>query len=251
MFSAVINVFGHILQILYGITEKLGVPNYGLAIIMMTVFIKIVLFPLTRKQTVAMAKMQEIQPEVQRIQKRYKDNPQKSQEEMMKVYKEHNVNPASGCLPLLIQLPILIALFRTLQSFFDPVRHPPFVDLDKASFLWVPNLGSPDPGFTLPIDIFHIPSIHIPYILPILVALGTFFQQYVAMRASKSSGAPGSAQQTQKVMLYFMPLFIGYISRTFPAGLALYWVFYSILGIIEQLAIRSHSRVVKEEAGTK
>lgn len=249
MFAGIINIFGHIIQFFYEITEKIGIPNYGIAIIMMTFLIKAILFPLTRKQTVAMAKMQEIQPEVQKIQKKYKDNPQRSQQEMMEVYKKHNVNPASGCFPLLIQLPILIALFRTLQTFFDPIRHPSFVNLEKTKFLWIPNLGYPDPqGFVLPFAIKGV--VLIPY-LSIIVAVATFLQQYITMKVGGAGKAAGSAQQTQKIMLYFMPFFIGYISMKFPAGLALYWVFYSILGIIEQFAIRGHSRVIKEEAGTK
>jgi len=178
-----------------------------------------------------MAKMQEIQPELQRIQKKYKNNPEKSQQEMMKLYQKHGVNPFAGCLPIFIQLPILLALFKALKDFFDPQRHPDFVNIEMASFLWVPNLGSPD-----------------PIILPILVAVSTFVQQKVSMQLG---AAGGTGDQTQKVLLYFMPLFIGYISRTFPAGLALYWVMYSLFGIIEQVLIKRKTVVVKEEAGKK
>ena len=231
MFEAIINFFAQAIQFFYQMSETLGVPNYGLAIVFFTLAIKLILFPLTRKQYTSMAKMQEIQPELKKIQQKYKNNPEKSQKEMMALYKEYGVNPFSSCLPLLIQLPILLALFRTLQVFFDPVRHPEFVNIEKANFLWIGNLGNPD-----------------PIILPILVALGTFFQQKVSMQAG---GAGGSSQQTQKVLLYFMPLFIGYISRTFPSGLALYWVIYSVFGIIEQLVIKRQPRLAKEEAGTK
>ncbi|NLO89786.1 MAG: membrane protein insertase YidC [Clostridia bacterium] len=231
MIDAIVDFMGRLLLFFYLLTESLGAPNYGLAIIIFTFFIKLILFPLTRKQYVSMAKMQEIQPELQRIQKKYKNNPEKSQQEMMKLYQKHGVNPFAGCLPIFIQLPILLALFKALKDFFDPQRHPDFVNIEMASFLWVPNLGSPDPIF-----------------LPILVAVSTFVQQKVSMHYG-AAGGPG--ESTQKVLLYFMPIFIGYISRTFPAGLALYWVMYSLFGIIEQVLIKKKTVVVKEEAGKK
>ena len=153
----------------------------------------------------------------------------------MEVYQKYGVSPFSSCLPLLIQLPILLALFRTLQIFFDPKSHPSYVNLEKANFFWIDSLGVPD-----------------PIILPILVGLGTFLQQKVTMKAGgvDTSGS-GAGAQSQKIMLYFMPLFIGYVSRNFPSGLALYWVIYSIVGIAEQYFIRKEPRVVKEEAGAK
>jgi len=231
MFSAVIDFFSQAIQFFYMVTESIGIPNYGLAIILFTLLIKVILFPLTRKQYISMAKMQEIQPELKKIQKKYKNDPQRSQKEMMNVYQKHGVNPFAGCLPILVQLPILLALFRTLQTFFDPVKQPEFVNIDKASFLWVGNLGNPD-----------------PIILPVLVAVSTFVQQKISMQAS---GMGGSGEQTQKILLYFMPIFIGYISRSFPAGLALYWVVYSLFGIVEQYLIKKQPRAVKEETSTK
>jgi len=236
MVNAVIEFFSRSIQFFYTFSEIIGIPSYGIAIALFTLAIKVILFPLTRKQYVSMARMQEIQPELQKLQKKYKNDPERQQQEMMKVYQEYGVNPFASCLPLLIQMPILLALFTTLQRFFDPVRHPAYVNLDKATFLWVPSLGSPDPLF----------------ILPVLVALGTFVQQKVTM--AKGGATPqgdGAGAQTQKVMLYFMPLFIGYISKNFPAGLSVYWVVYSIYGIIEQFLIRREPKVVKEAAGKK
>ncbi|HBT19795.1 MAG TPA: hypothetical protein DEA47_00195 [Peptococcaceae bacterium] len=229
--NAIVDFFGRLLQFFYLLTKQVGIPNYGLAIIIFTFFVKLILFPLTKKQYTSMAKMQEIQPELRRIQQKYKNNPEKSQQEMLKLYQKHGVNPFAGCLPILIQLPILLALFKALKDFFDPVKHPDFVNIEKASFLWVPNLGSPD-----------------PIILPILVGLSTFAQQLVSMRMG---AVGGTGDQTQRILLYFMPVFIGYISRSFPAGLALYWVMYSLFGIIEQILIKRKTVVVKEEAGKK
>ncbi|MEW6622371.1 MAG: YidC/Oxa1 family membrane protein insertase [Bacillota bacterium] len=217
------------IQFFYTITAGLGFPSYGIAIIMFTIAIKVVLMPLTFKQVRAMKVMQELQPQIQEIQKKHKNNPQKSQQLMMELYKEHKANPFSGCWPLLVQLPILFALFKALRVFFDndPAIRPEFVNLDHAGFLWMTNLGQPD-----------------PYILPILVAVGTFLQQKITMGASLQQNP------NQKIFLYFMPLFIGWISRTFPAALALYWLMYSVVGIFEQWLLRRPSEV-KEEIKTK
>ncbi len=216
------------IQFFYEFTLSLGFPSYGIGIIMFTIAIKVVLLPLTMKQVKAMRTMQEVQPLVQDIQKKHKSNPQKSQQLIMELYKKHNANPFSGCWPILVQMPILFALFRALRVFFDPELAPEYVNLAHASFLWVPNLGMPD-----------------PYFLPVMVALGTFLQQKVTMSAATLEQNP-----SQKMLLYFMPLFIGWISRTFPAALALYWLMYSVVGVFEQLLLK-RSAAIKEEVGSK
>lgn len=223
--SGLVNSISQLLQWLYNVSSSLGIPNYGLAIIIFTVVVKLAMFPLTAQQVRSMKKMQELQPKVKEIQKKFKDNPQKSQQMVMELYQKEKVNPFSGCLPLLIQMPILFALFSALRTFFDPVQHPAYVNLDHANFFWISNLGSPD-----------------PYVLPLLAALFTFLQQKVSM--------PGGAgqDQTQKTMLYVMPVFMGWISRSFPAGLALYWVIYSVVSALEQMILKRKPRVVKEEA---
>lgn len=217
-----------LIQFFYEITANIGFPSYGIAIILFTITIKIILIPLTVKQIRAMKVMQDLQPKIQEIQKKHKNNPQKAQQMMMDLYKKHNANPFSGCWPILIQMPILFALFRALRVFFDPELAPEYVNLAHAGFLWIENLGMPD-----------------PYILPILVAVGTFVQQKVTM-----SAATLEQNQTQKMMLYFMPLFIGWISRTFPAALALYWFMFSISGLFEQIIIR-RPLMKKEESKSK
>lgn len=226
--SVLVDFISQSIQFLYNVTKTIGLPNYGLAIILFTVVVKAILFPLTLKQLQSMKKMQEIQPKIQQLQKKYKGNPQKSQQAMMELYQKEGVNPLGGCLPLLVQMPVLFALFSALRTFFDPVAHPPYVELDHANFLWVSNLGNPDPS----------------YILPILVAAGTFLQQKAGMISTKQD-------QTQKTMLYIMPLIIGYISLQFPAGLSLYWVTFSIIGILEQWISRRIPQPVKEEVSTK
>ena len=189
----------------------MGIPNYGLAIIFMTIAIKLLMFPLTQKQMHSMLAMQEIQPKAKYIQDKYKDDPQVMQQKVMELYKENGVSPFGGCLPLLIQMPIFIAFYQALFNF-------KFVNLAHAAFLWIPNIGKPDPYF----------------ILAILAAATTYYQQKLSMVDSKDP--------TQKTMLYFMPLFMAFIAYKLPAGLPLYWVVFNILGIIQQLYVNSQKK---------
>jgi YidC/Oxa1 family membrane protein insertase len=199
------------------------IPNYGVAIILLAIIIKLIFFPLTRKSvhsTQRMQKMQELQPMVQEIQRKYKDNPQKSQQEIMKLYKEHGVNPlsgcAGGCLPLLLQMPILFALYPVLQSTIE-LRHAEFA-------LWLKDLSAPDPY----------------YILPIVMGISMFLQQkLLSPTPSENMTEQQKAQmRTQRMMMYFMPIFLVFIFLSLPAGLVLYWLFYNIFFIFEQVTIR-------------
>ena len=223
-----VNFLSQSVQFFYNITLALGFPNYGIAIILLGTVLKIVILPLTIKQVKAMRMMQKLQPEIQEIQNKHKNNPQKSQQMIMEVYKKNNANPFSGCWPILVQMPIFISLFFALRVFFEPGQAPYYVDLDNVGFLWINNLGLPDPT----------------YILPILVAVATFVQQKVTMSMS--------AQQhpIQNIMLYALPPFIGFISITFPSALALYWFTFSVVGACEQIMIK-RSATKKEEAASR
>ncbi|MBE3587890.1 MAG: membrane protein insertase YidC [Thermoanaerobacteraceae bacterium] len=205
-----------LLNWLYQFTQLIHLPNYGLAIVLLTVIIKMILYPLTVKQMRSMVAMQQLAPRVKEIQERYKNkDPQKMQQKIMELYKEHNVNPMSGCLPLLIQLPILIALYRALLHFnyADPLH---------ARFFWIGSLSQVgDPLF----------------ILPVLAGITT----YVQSRMTTNMTDP-----TQRIMLITMPLFIAWISSTVPAGLALYWVTFNAVGIVQQYFVNRHTRVLKE-----
>ncbi|HZK42853.1 MAG TPA: YidC/Oxa1 family membrane protein insertase [Syntrophomonadaceae bacterium] len=219
MWQSFVQWFASVIEFMYGITGSLGVPNYGLAIIFLTIVIKIILFPLTQKQMKSMRGMQEIQPKMKRIQEKYKDNPQKAQEKVMELYKDNGVSPFGGCLPLLIQMPIFIAFYQSLFKF-------DFAVAEHASFLWIPDIAQPDKLF----------------ILAILAAGTTFLQQRISMVDTKD--------QTQRTMLYIMPLFMAWIAATMPAGLPLYWVTFNILGIIQQLFVNKASSRAKLDTGT-
>lgn len=219
MWHAFVQWFSDVINLMYHLTAQIGLPNYGLAIILMTIAIKLVMFPLTQKQMKSMRGMQAIQPKIKYIQDKYKDDPQTMQKKVMELYKEHGVSPFGGCLPLLIQMPIFIAFYQSLFKFqFKVAEH--------ASFLWIPNIGKPDPYF----------------ILAILAAVTTYLQQKISMVDSKDP--------TQKSMLYFMPLFMAWIAYKMPAGLPLYWVIFNILGILQQLYVNWSDQRTALDTGT-
>nr|WP_272881150.1 YidC/Oxa1 family membrane protein insertase [Phascolarctobacterium succinatutens] len=194
------------LTVLYNFTESVGIPNLGLAIVLMTIIIKLIMYPLTQKQIQSTKAMMEIQPKMKALQEKYKDDKQRLNMELANLYKSEGVNPLAGCLPLLIQMPIMIGIFYGIRD-YNYAAHPEIV----TSFLWLADISKADPT----------------YVLPVLSALTTFIQTKQTMPANG-----GGAQN--KMMMYFMPLFIGYISLTFPAGLVLYWVVMNIMQIAQQ-----------------
>ena len=204
VFSPITDLFTMILNSLYALLEKFGAGNYGLAIIILTVIIKIILYPLTKKQIESMKAMQEIAPKMKKLQEKYKDNQQMLQQKMVQLYQDAGVNPFAGCLPMLIQMPILMALYYTFYSFNYGGGAP--------SFLWVPHLSETDPT----------------YILPLIAAGTTFLMQQLSTVEMN--------QQT-KIMMIFFPLFMGFISINLPAGLVLYWVTQNVVQIFQQLLI--------------
>lgn len=198
------NLVQQVISVIYGFLQGVGFPNYGLAIIIMTVLVKLILYPLTKKQIESTKAMMEIQPKMKALQERYKDDKQRLNMELANLYKSEGVNPLAGCLPLLIQMPIMIGIFYGIRDFSY---------VGPASFMWMENISNPDPT----------------YVLPVLSALTTYI-------ASKQTMPAGGGAQSQ-MMMYFMPLFIGYISLSFPAGLVLYWVVMNIMQIGQQYAM--------------
>ncbi len=195
--------------------------NWGIAIIVLTLIVYIVSFPLSLKQMRSMKEMQHLQPKVEELRKAYKDNPQKFNKEVMELYREHKVNPIGGCLPMILQIPIFFALYQAL------IR---CIALKGASFLWIKDLSKPDSLFTLPVAIPVIGNeINI---LPILMTAEMFVQQ----RMTTAATAGGSAEQ-QKIMMIVFPLMFGFIFYHMPAALVLYWFVNSTLMLIYQLRV--------------
>ena len=202
MFDTFISLIQQGLVYSYKISESIGFASYGISIIIFTAGIKLLLYPLTLKQIKSTKAMQVIQPRMKELQDKYKNDKERLQQEMLKLYKETGFNPLAGCLPLVVQMPILMGIFFALKDFnYGPVA---------PSFLWMPSLALPDPI----------------YLMPVLSALTTLVQTYQTM--------PDTSSSQNKMMLYFMPLFIGYISLQFPAGLVLYWVTTNVLQIAQQ-----------------
>lgn len=195
------------------------VGNYGVAIILTTLLIKLILFPLSLKQEKSMQKMKELQPEIEAIQKKYKDDKTKLNEETAKLYKEKNVNPFSGCLPLIIQLPIFVALYYAFMSNEIP---------QTATFLWF-NLKRPDAIYT--IGKFSL------NILPIISALLMIIQQ--KLMTPQSGEGENSVMQTTMLLMPVMMLFIFY---KFPSGLNLYYVVNTAISILIQIYVVKKAR---------
>ncbi|MGZ0051429.1 membrane protein insertase YidC [Brevibacillus gelatini] len=174
--------------------------NYGLGILVATVIIRLIVLPLMVKQIKSSKKMQELQPDMQKIREKYKNDPQKAQQETMALFQKHGVNPLAGCLPMLVQMPILIAFYHAI------IRTE---EIKSQSFLWL-TLGEKDPY----------------YILPIIAAITTYLQ-------SKMMGQTTQGNPQMQMMLVMMPLMILAIAVTLPSALSLYWVYGNLFTIVQ------------------
>lgn len=199
-----------------------GVLGYGWVIIMITVIIKILFWPLTQASTRSMKRMSELQPQMKALQERYKDDPKKMNQKLMEFMKENRVNPMGGCLPILVQLPIFFGFFTMLRS---------AIELRGASFLWAFDLSQPDTIFTVPglgwVPVIGLPGLGLPINpLPILMGVTQFIQ------ARMTPPSPGMDPVQQKMMQY-MPLFFLVLLYNYSAGLALYWTVQNLLTILQ------------------
>ncbi len=190
------------------------VGNYGIAIIIVTILMRILIFPLTLKQEKSMKKMKDIQPELDKIREKYKDDPQTLNQKTMELYKENNVNPMGGCLPILIQMPIFVALYYAFVGNTIPA---------DATFLWF-NLKQPDHFMKLGTFTINL--------LPILNTLVTFIQQKVMMGVQQQD-----KNNPMSSMLYTMPLMMLFIFYNMPSGVTLYYLVSGVLSVIQQYFI--------------
>ncbi|MBJ18860.1 MAG: hypothetical protein CL933_05480 [Deltaproteobacteria bacterium] len=195
------------------------IPNYGFAIIVLTILVRIVTAPLMVRQMRSSERMREVQPKLKALQERFKDDKQKQSEEMMKFYREEGINPLGGCLPLFLQMPVLIGLFYALRTSIG-LRHAPFV-------FWIDDLSQPATLFTLPGLDFPV------RILPLIMGASMFVQQ-------KMMPQTGMDPVQARMMLIMMPGMMLFISYTFPSGLVLYWTVSNLLGIAHQYWVRNH-----------
>jgi len=215
-----------VLNVLVALTNLLG-GSFGLAIIALTVIVRLISWPLTKRQLNSTKAMQEMQPKIQELQKKYGKNQQKLQQEMMKLYKEAGINPL-GCLwPMLIQLPIWIALYQAIMSALATTPES-LLGLGQrlyswgivnqaiplsSSFLWL-DLGQPD-----------------PYLILAIIVGGTM---WVQQKMTTAPAVDTRQQSTNRMMTLLMPLMFGFLTLMFPSGLALYWAVSNIIGIVTQ-----------------
>jgi len=226
--------FGGISKLLIAVMRFLHVivRNWGIAVILLSIFLNILLFPLTVKSFRSMQKMQELHPQMEKLKIQHKDNPQKMNKEVMELYKKYNINPFSGCLPMLLQMPVFIALYQALNR---------SIDLRNAKFLWINDLSAPD-AIPLPLS-FPIIGNTIN-ILPLIMVIAMVIQQKLS---TKFMGAAVTDEQReqQRMMLILMPIIFGFIFYNMPSGLVLYWVVNTVLTIFEQYSVFSAESSLK------
>lgn len=213
--TAIYTLLGALLKLMYNL-----IGHYGWSIVAFTVAIKLILMPLMQAQNRSMKAMSEVQPKIEEIKKKFANSQEKQNEAIMKLYKDYNINPLLGCLPMLIQLPILIGLFRVLR---DPVQ---FVFKSEAAmkaadtgFYWIKSMSDP--------DVIMLGGIALPFILPLIAAVSTYFDS-----RAMSKGQPQNQMTT--TMTYMMPLMILLWGRSFPAGLSLYWAVSNLFSIAQR-----------------
>lgn len=216
------------------------VHNWGVSIIIMTILIKLLMFPFTKKQSLGTLKMQEIQPKIQAIQAKYKDNQQKLQQEMAKIYKDNGYNPMSGCLPMLVQFLILFAMYNLFNNYFE---------FRGSSFIphWIEDLSSGDSIYTLKFDIpFFGNQVRI---LPFIYLASQLL--FGKITGNGGTTAPGTSQAQMQMMMYVMPVMFFVMFYNAPSGLLLYWTVSNIFQMGQQIIINKTMKQKKAELAAK
>ncbi|MCL1848297.1 MAG: YidC/Oxa1 family membrane protein insertase [Clostridiales bacterium] len=212
IWASFVGLLTSLINIMYEVTKSIGIPNYGLAIVLFTTILRLLMFPLNLTQAKSSKAVSLLQPRIAKLQQLYKGDVQRINTETQALYKKYNANPLSGCLPMLVQMPILFALFSALRGF-------EFTG-EGAAFLWMPNLSEPDPT---------------GIVLPVIVGLSSYLQTKLTMAAQPPAG--DQAKMMNSMMLYGMPVMLGWTTRSFASGLAIYWSVFNILGYLMQIVI--------------
>jgi YidC/Oxa1 family membrane protein insertase len=194
------------------------VQNYGIAIILLTIVVRVGMFPLNQKSYKSMREMQALQPLVSELREKHKKNPQEMNKRMMELYRTHKVNPMGGCLPIAFQMPIFIALFQALRN---------AVELRGAHFLWIDDLSEPDRLFNLTVP-FNLPI----NLLPLLVIGAMVIQQKMTPMAA------GGQSEAQQKMMQYMPIIFGFLFYSMPSGLTVYFLVSTVLGLVQQYFVQ-------------
>jgi YidC/Oxa1 family membrane protein insertase len=229
------NVFGGLLKLVFDLVSKIGVEPeyfsfYAMAIIITTILFKLILLPISLHQSKSTKKMNELQPKIKEIQNKYKNDPQTQQAKMMEIYKENNYNPMSGCLILLIQLPIILAFFAVMREPATYVfKSQAAYNAISKNFFWITNLEKVDPYL---------------WGLPLLTGVTTYLQTILM-----SANMPGDSQNksSQKSMNIIMPLMMFWFAKSCPAGLSLYLFIGNVFQIVQELLVNRSLGTIKED----
>lgn len=217
---------GYLLTFIYNL-----VGNYGISLIILTVLVKLILYPLYFKQIKSTASMSSLQPKMKAIQEKYKNDKEKMNEEMAKLSKNENFNPMGGCLPTLIQLPILWGLFTLLRNPIRYIADENMIFAVHQSFLWIKDLGQPD-----------------LWILPIAAAVSTYISFAMTQQLTgQNEMMGGQGKSMNMIMKYFFPLSILWLARAYPAGLAIYWAGGQFIQIFFNIRMNKFRAKLKEE----
>lgn len=217
---------GYLLTFIYNL-----VGNYGISLIILTVLVKLLLYPLYFKQIKSTASMSSIQPKIKAIQEKYKNDKEKMNEEMAKITKDENFNPMGGCLPMLIQVPIIWGLFTLLRNPIKYIADENMIFAVHQSFLWIKDLGQPD-----------------LWILPIAAAVSTYISFAMTQQLTGQNEIMGGQGKSMNMMMkYFFPLSILWLARAYPAGLAIYWAGGQFIQIFFNIRMNKFRAKLKEE----
>ena len=194
------------------------VPNYGVGIILIALLLKVAFFPLNQKQAESMKRLGELQPKIKELNDRYKNNREEKQRKLMELYKTHKVNPISGCLPMLIQLPVFISLYSAFSDSYDLWRSP-FIPG------WISDLSQPDLIYMLPVSLPLIGGFALR-LLPVIMTITQFYQTKLT---------PSTGDESQRKIMLFMPFMMLFLFYPMPSGVVLYWTVQNVLSIVQQL----------------
>ena len=211
------------------------IQNYGYTLLVFTLIVKLCLYPLYAKQVKSTARMSEMQPKLKELQKKYAHDKQMLNAKTMEMYKEEKFNPMAGCLPMLLQMPIIFGLFALLRNPMMYMEGDEMLIATHESFFWIIDLSQPD-----------------PWILPVAAALTTFISfMQTSQQQSSMTDANAPMASMMKMMKYFFPLMIFVMGRSFPAGLTIYWFFGQFIQILFNFHLNKIRRKLRGEIGKK
>ena len=218
---------GWLMTWLYGI-----IGNYALVIIILTAVVKIILYPIYKNQILTTANMADMQPKIQEIQRKYANDKETMNQKLAEFYQEENYNPAKGCMPMIIQMVVIMALFAVLRNPMTYISNEEMYFAIHESFLWIKDLSQPD-----------------LWILPLLAGIFTFLSQWLNKLTNPTM--QGSSNMMMTMMMYFFPIMIVWLARTYPSGLALYWFVSQFIQVFFNLRLNQIRRKIVDEKTKK